>query len=515
MKISRILLILFTGLLAFSCTKNFEEINTNPNNPSTTNPNYLFNYVLKEIGGEYGNYNTYNYTYIQRWIMQTSAVYGNSTMPPYTIFDQYRIQILWEYFYTDIGLNNQMLMEMTADDPDEVNKYQAARIWNVYCFHKVTDLWGDVPYSKAWKILDEYNSTIIQPEYDTQEDIYNSMLTELKDAASKLDVSKDFFPEDIIFDGKISNWIKFANSLRLRLAVRSGNQAVVNEIIAEDNLISSNDESAVFQYIESQDWWNPYYSLHINSINPTNPDGTGTSSPKISELMKRQLANSGDPRLSIYAQPAETDNVTYVGVPNLMNANLKENQALGMGVQSTSYIGTYFTRNPVLKKQLLSYAEVCFLRAEAAFRTWTTENPQFWYEEAVRSTMEFYGVEETDITEFLVNGGAYNGSLEQIMTQKWVAMFLDGWEAFADYRRTGYPQLMKWDLELDGIKIKSAIWVEVPRDYLPGRLPYPDDEVDLNGENYLKAVENQGGDSYYQQVWWSKKFEIINYNSGK
>jgi hypothetical protein len=129
--------------------------------------------------------------------------------------------------------------------------------------------------------------------------------------------------------------------------------------------------------------------------------------------------------------------------------------------------------------------------------------------------MEFYEVEADDITDFLANGGAYDGTLEQIMTQKWVALFLDGWEAFADYRRTGYPQLMKWDLELDGIKIKKATWVEVPRDYLPGRLPYPDDEVDLNNTNYLKAVENQGGDSYYQQLWWSKKFGTIDYSAEK
>jgi hypothetical protein len=515
MKLKYLYVILFLGLLSTSCTKDFEDINTNPNNPSTTDPNYLFNYVLKEISGEYDIYNTYNYTYIQRWIMQTSAVYGNSDMPPYTIFDQYRIQLLWEYFYSDIGLNNEMLIKMTANDPELVNKQQVARIWKAYSFHKVTDLWGDVPYSKAWGIIDEYNSKVIQPEYDTQEVIYNNLLAELKDAASKMDASKEFFPEDIIYDGDIDNWVKFANSLRLRLAVRSGNEAVVHEIITENNLISSNDESAVFQYIESQDWWSPYYSLHINSVNPTNPEGTGTSSPKIAELMKKQLADNGDPRLPIYAQPAETDNITYIGVPNLMNATLKENQAMGMGVQSTSYIGKYFTRNPTLKKQLLSYAEVCFLRAEAAFRTWTTENAQFWYEEGVKSAMEFYEVEADDITDFLANGGAYDGTLEQIMTQKWVALFLDGWEAFADYRRTGYPQLMKWDLELDGIKIKKATWVEVPRDYLPGRLPYPDDEVDLNNTNYLKAVENQGGDSYYQQLWWSKKFGTIDYSAEK
>jgi len=97
------------------------------------------------------------------------------------------------------------------------------------------------------------------------------------------------------------------------------------------------------------------------------------------------------------------------------------------------------------------------------------------------------------------------------MTQKWIALFLNGWEAFAEYRRTGFPQLFKWDLELDGIKINSADWVEVPREYLPGRLPYPDDEFDLNYTNYKEAVDSQGGDSYYQQLWWSKQYGTVDY----
>ncbi|HCC31080.1 MAG TPA: hypothetical protein DEQ03_13705, partial [Marinilabiliales bacterium] len=108
-------------------------------------------------------------------------------------------------------------------------------------------------------------------------------------------------------------------------------------------------------------------------------------------------------------------------------------------------------------------------------------------------------------------GGLFNNTLEQIMVQKWISLYLNGWEAYAEYRRTGYPQLKKYDLVLDGIKIKEIDWVDVPREYVPGRLPYPDKELKLNEENYLKAVEQIGGDSYYQQVWWGKKFGTVNY----
>lgn len=506
-----ILFLILVSALVFSCTDNFDEINENPNNPATSDPNYIFTHVVKERAGEYGVFGNYNYNYVQRWVMQTAAVYGNSTMPPYELFDQYRIGLLWDYMYSNILSNCTILERYTADKEEMINKHQIARIWKIYSLYLVTDLWGDVPYSEAWGLLDGYSIEAINPKYDSQEDIYKEMLSVLADAVTKFDYAQEAYPYDQIFDGDIDLWIKFANSLRLRLAVRSGNQDVVKEIIAEDNLMNSHEESAMFQYLESQDWWNPYYDVHINSMNKTQPELTGTSVIKISELMVRQLSTTNDPRLSIYAQPIETDNTTYKGVPNLMNSNKKENQAMQMGVYSTSYIGTYFTREPALVKPLLTYSEVCFLRAEAAFRGWTSEDAEAWYNKGVKAGMQIYGISEDDANTFIQNDGLFNNTLEQIIVQKWLALYLDGWEAYTEYRRTGYPQLQKWELELDGIKVLSAEWVEVSRNYVPGRLPYPDSEQYFNEENYKSAVERQGGDSYYQQVWWAKKFGEVNY----
>jgi len=498
-----------------ACTNNFEDINTNPNHPPTSDVNYIFNYVIKEGAGEYGYPTTYNYSFVQRWIMQTSVVYGNSTMPPYTLFDDTRITNLWNYFYSDLLLNCHLLEKETSDNPDLLNKHQVARIWKVYCFHRVTDLWGDVPYSDAWKFIQEYSDETISPKYDPQEEIYQDMISVLKDAAEKIDVSGDFYATDMIFGGDLELWVKFANSLRLRLAVRSRNELVVSEIISEDNLISATDEGAIFQYISSQIWWNPYYEMNQNSKNPSLPDYTGLNVPRISRLMLNQLGNTGDPRLSVFVQPIEIDNVTYTGVPNLMNSVLKENQALNMSIFNTSYIGRHFSEDPILTKQFLGYAEVCFLRSEAAFRDWTAETPNTWYEEGVRSSMEFYEIPEASIDTFLAHGGAWGDSLEQIITQKWVAQFLDGWETFSEYRRTGYPQLKKYELVLDGNdEILDSAWVDVPRDYLPGRLPYPDIEVDLNRENYLEAVQRQWGegeDYYKRQLWWATKFGEVDY----
>ena len=500
-----IYIFVLTGILLSACTKNFEDINTNPNNPDTTDEEYVFSYVTKEGAGEYGFQSSYDITYIQRWVMQTAAVYGNSTMPPYSLFDQYRIQNLWAYYYSNLLLNCTILEDLTAEDPEDLNKHQVARIWKAYCFHRVTDLWGDVPYSDAWKLRNEYSEATSKPSYDTQEDIYTDLLAILKEAASLIDPSGVFYANDMIFDGDLDLWIKFANSLRLRLAMRSGNQEMVAELIAENNLIESNENSARFSYIDNQEWWNPYYEMHRGSINQSAPENAGTSTPKISELMIRELGLKNDPRLAIYAKPMEADNTTYRGVPNLMNSILKENQAMGVGVYTTSYIGTWFYENITYTKQLLSYAEVFFLRAEAAFRGWTPENAREWYEQGVKNAITYYGISEEDADLFIAGDGAFDNTLEQIITQKWIALYLNGYEAFAEYRRTGFPQLKKWDLELDGIRVISAEWVDVPMDYLPGRLPYPDDEADLNPDNYKEVVERIGGDDYYQKVWWAGK----------
>ena len=470
-KIKHSSILLLATLLLSACTGGFEEINTNPNEPADADEEYIFAYVAKEAGGEFGLQSSYNITYIQRWIMHTAAVYGNSTMPPYTLFDQYRIQNLWEYYYSNLLLNCTVLEKKTAGDPLKNNKHQVARIWKAYCFHRVTDLWGDVPYTDAFQLLEEGTLSASKASYDSQESIYADLLETLGDAASKIEPEGVFYENDLIFDGDMDQWVRFANSLRLRLAVRSGNESVVQQIIAEDRLMASDDDNALFHYPDNTLYWNPYYELHQSTVNNMAPENSGTSTPKISELMVRQFADNNDLRLLLYARPMEADNKSYRGVPNLMNATLKENQAMGVGVYTTSYIGDYFHRDREAPNLLLTYAEVCFLRAEAALRGWTSENAEEQYNKGVTAAFTQFGLEDTLATQYLAADGAFDNSLEQIITQKWVALYLNGYEAFAEYRRTGFPQLRKWDLELEGIIVKRAEWVNVPREYLPGRLP--------------------------------------------
>ncbi len=497
MKINKnIIFILAFGIFLFSsssCRKNFEEINTNPNYPTETNPEYIFTYILKEGGGEYDMFNV-NKSFLIQWIMYASKFYGNSTMPPYLYLTQTKIKDLWEAFYTKTLLNTNELMLLTKDDPEAINKYSLARIWKVYTFHKITDLWGSVPYSEALNAIGDVK--ILKPVYDSQEDIYTDMLKGLNEAVADIDYDKPTFTEDadILFHGDLDKWIKFANSLRLRLAVRSSNQSVVTELMNEDNFISSNDESANFYYpssIDDRNPWFDYYEKYHDAIG------------QVSELMVTKLRDLNDPRLNVYAQPTDIYPDSIIGMPNLLNT--EEVVAFGYNYLNTSFPGLSFVADINAPNQLLSYSEVCFLKAEAALRNWgaTPAQAEQFYNDGITASMQFNNIGDTDITSYLAGNAAFDGTLEQLITQKWIALYLNGFESFAEYRRTGYPTLQKWDMVLDGIIIIDTTLVDVDPATVPSRIPYPDNEPAFNSENYNAAVAAQGPDDLYTKVWWA------------
>ena len=485
-------------ILAFSkCQKNFEDINTNPNFPTVTNPNYLFTYILKEGGGEYDMF-LVNNKHMTRWIMFTASSFGNSVLPPYSEMTQYRIKNLWESLYTKLVLNTNELIRITEFDADltdeenqiNKNKNSLARIWRVFIYHKMTDLWGNIPYTDT-----NTTGVILKPVYDKQEDIYANMLDELKEAVNAIDENALGFTgdADILFSGDIDKWIKFANSLRLRLAIRSANEDIVTELMTENNFISENSENADFHYVNTMADWSPWYEQFLNSQ---------IQLGQVSELLVTNLRDLNDPRLSVYAQPTVNNPDTIIGMPNLLS--VEETIAFWLlGEDNTSKPGLALIDEPETPNQLLTYAEVCFLKAEAATRGWGASSSQQFYEDGIRASMEYYGIADSDIITYLAGDAAFDGTLEQLITQKWIALYLNGYEAFAEYRRTGYPVLQKWDMVLDNITIIDTTLVNVDPATVPGRIPYPDNEPEFNLVNYNAAVTQQGPDNLYTKVWWA------------
>ena len=205
-------------LLLSSCTKNFDLINTDPNDPPFTNPNYLFTEAVLKGSG---TFNTGIHTEIwsmMDWTMMVANLEGNMVPGrPYQYGGAWNDE-LWNEWYTQALAPTNEVMRLTETDPFAINKHSIARIWRVYLFHRITDLWGDVPYSEALKGISSDGTSTLNPVYDTQEAIYTDLLAELKEAVEAFDSEADEFgAADPFYNGDLDSWAKFANSLRLRL----------------------------------------------------------------------------------------------------------------------------------------------------------------------------------------------------------------------------------------------------------------------------------------------------------
>jgi hypothetical protein len=281
----------------------------------------------------------------------------------------------------------------------------------------------------------------------------------------------------------MARWQKFANSLRLRNAIhltevdparaRSEFEAAM---AAPGGVFASNADEARLNYLAGSPNRNPFFENQLTR-----------NDHRISATIVNYLKATNDPRLPIYANPIEADGVSYVGHENGMDHQ-------SAPLTSRSKVGNWFTSatSPVF---FMRHAEVLFIRAEAAQRGWNAGGTAAeLYEAAVRASLAQYGISDAQATAFLaqpsVNFAAASNKLELIATQKWVALFGQGHEAFTEWRRTGYPVLTPGPL---------AALNQVPR-----RLPYPDLERALNLASYNEAVSRQGDITLAGRVWWDR-----------
>ena len=361
---------------------------------------------------------------------------------------------------------------------NQPNYKGVALVLRSWVFLLLTDAYGDIPYKQAGNIKE-----FVTPEYDSQKDVYLGLLDDLKTAASLLDPSGKAIAGDIIYNGNIGRWKKFANSLRLRIALRIADRepqkagSVVTELLAvADPFISNNAENAQLVYLTSPQQ-NP-----VSALFETRDDY------RISKTVVDRLFQLNDPRLPIYASKTQT--VTpqeYVGVPN----GLSNGDASNLGFAKTSKPGTYFlsAQAPAV---ILTYAEVLFNRAEAAARGFSTENAADLYQQAIKASLKQYSIADVAINNYVsqtaVQYDAANFK-KSIGEQKWIALFGQGLESFSEWRRLDYPVL------------PPAV-AGVLNGKMPLRFIYPGTEQSLNGANYKKAVERQGADLLTTKLWF-------------
>ena len=500
-----ILLLVMSLSLVTSCDDGFEEMNKNPLKSNDGNINYLFTYsLLSGSGQRYENWRTqliYSSTMVQH-LAHTAGYWSG---------DKYYFNAGYSASYFDAYFDRYIrelfdVIEITKDKDEFKNHNAMARIWKVVITQRLTDMYGDVPYSEAGK---GYTEQLFYPKYDSQKDIYTGaggMLEELKSCIAQLNESdpKSFGSADIIYGGDVKKWKKLANSLMLRLGLRLVKvDAAAAKKWAEEaitgGVMESNSDMCYIQHIKLEGINKNGNGESFSAEYGSNP----ASGPRISKTFIDFMKDHNDPRLPIIAMLHGGDNTpaNQNGLPN------------GNTSKEIPDISGYSRVNSMLTDEddpmfFQSYAEVEFMLAECALRGWGgVTDASAHYRKGVTAAMkqlEKYDsgatISDAAITLYLDANPLKAGNadaFEQICTQYWAACFLNEYEAWYNWRRTELPVLTPTNY--DGNKTDGTI---------PRRMCYPTSEASSNKANYDEAVNKlpnknngtQGG--MKDRVWW-------------
>jgi hypothetical protein len=517
----RLAIIILGGLALLgtttSCQKDFEEINTNPNRPQQALPTALFNGSTKLFLKNTRNYTTSGMMF-RSWMQYTAQ--DTYTKESRFLYRDYAGDYLWRYPYQvaggykdiiDLNTDPKTKELMTTYGKSE-NQIAAARIMLAYTFALLVETFGDVPYYSYGSPNPERFQALqlekyISPVYATQKEIYTDLLKELKEAAAQIVSDSYVFKEgDYIFETP-DKMRRFANSLRLRLAIRLKDvsdtelrtlaQQSIDELKAGTAVMQSEADTVELQFDSDDTNPAPIYKEYFVSnrvdYSPSN---------SFVQLLKGQRGNFGvDPRLQKYFAPkgltkyqardgryTESDNLNdYIGMPYGLDESMADFQ-FKSGV-AVSFFSSRILQ-PNYAEVFMEYSEVCFLLSEA--NGWDNT----WYKKGVEASMKKWGVANTKITNFLNTIPAANE--ENVLTQKYIALYMNPNEAWAEYRRTGYPHtLIKVNEETDlnipteagQTKYKFESLVADLTD-IPERLFYPVAYKVINEANYQKALES-------------------------
>ncbi|WP_268121863.1 SusD/RagB family nutrient-binding outer membrane lipoprotein [Roseivirga pacifica] len=493
-----------------SCDDGFEELNENPNSPESVPaslllPTVLRNGINENAGKAWGTGNV---------VMQYSAKIQ------FTNEDRYN----WgpesnpynSYYNIMRDLEN---IKRIAEETGNNNYKGVALVFESWLYSVLTDSYGNIPYTEATMAKEGTNL----PKFDDQQTVYQGIIASLTEGNSLLDPSGAGIDGDILFDGDIMRWKKFANSLLLRVHMRlsdrvdpsSAMQAILNDPVTYP-IMEGNEDNVALQYLADLPNQQPLYTTRSGSFDEY----------RLSEKMENTLKSLGDTRLFVYAQPTTDSGAgmvgnwdDYQGVPN----GLADEEALQYapsgdptkgGSNFISRVGLMFScsacddnASPTARQaMIISYSEQQFVLAEARERGFITSGAaEDYYTSGIQASFDYYDARlaeggyteimdavEVDAAYFAQPEVAYTGTqddkLSKIGTQKWISLFFTGTESWFDWRRTNYPEILPGP---------GAVQPAVPVRFI-----YPSSVQALNKANYDEAVQSQGADDNTTKVWW-------------
>ena len=491
MKKNTIYICLLLALMMTACTNGFEEINLDPNAPTEANAGTLLPSAIFGPANPHLNVQIY----LTNQIMQYKVYRNENELDAYDFASgSNTFGAFWNSAYQAILNNNESI---AYAQENSLNAYEAAaKILNAFYYASMTELWIDVPFTEAALGLDN-----VQPSYDNQSVIYPAVLSLLKEANDLLASDTDGFVlgGDVLFGGDIMKWRKMANSLRLRYLLRLSNissinaASEINAIVSDpDNypIIQSNAEAAIYNFT----------GLAPNTSDFSLLTALGGLSPSIRFVNILDGVNpdddaDDDPRLGFFADkpidPSAVDG-PYVGV----ESGTTREEAQGTGGNAELFASQFTIKfqedQGLLDFVYISYAEVQFILAEARLNNWiSTSSAQEYYESGIAGNFDYWGL--TMPADFLSRDGvSWNESMEQLMEQKWIAMFFNNTlEMWGNHKRTGLPNL-----------IPGPLATTVTNGVVPTRVFYPSLEQSVNSTNYSAASSNIGGDIITAKHWY-------------
>ena len=543
-------IILSAALLAgisSSCSDSYmEDLNTDKSKANSIDPNAQLTTAELQTYGDLGMVEIYR-NYLYAFTQQLMGCWNTTNYGGRHTVDNNEMGRIWTSFYPKAIKNLTDAIHRSAEDE---NRKNINAIYRVYMMSVITDIYGDAPYSEAGL---GYLKEIYNPKYDTQEDIYNDFFTELKDAASALDAANDRITGDVIYNGDVAKWIKLANSLRLRYAMRISDVAPEKArkefeyaLASEGGVLTSGSDDALIKYMDisfsfGQDSYTDYRGNALSQLLFGNDPANNPS--YLCSTFFNQLYNTKDPRTFMIARfyydglmsqtsPDNridlTDEITGKGIAmnpcqpgafsydpwpqgydsDMMKEIAKTNPSVEttMARETEPKLANNFLRgdNPGV---VMTCAEVNLLLAEASLKKWNTGGTvEGFYSKGVRAAMDFladnYGydrISDNDFNAYIDGNGT--GHTEQqakaaINTQAWILHFTNPAECWANVRRSGYPRLKS------PAEYGFGQYLTGGKD-IPVRLCYPTLESSYNKPGYDEALKRMGGkDSWNTHVWW-------------
>ncbi|MCD9581386.1 SusD/RagB family nutrient-binding outer membrane lipoprotein [Tenacibaculum maritimum] len=465
-------------ILLSSCTKDFQEINTNTNNPVNVQPNFLLRQVIYNFGE--------NMSY-EGFVAGDLLAQHRSALD-FNLFDRHALKSPqlggnpWAIFYKNLRDNEIILKQANTSTANLVYKGPAL-ILKAYMAMGLTDLFGDVPYFDAFKGTEG----VVTPTYDQQQRIYldpNGILDNLNNAITALKNYKGITPleGDILYRGNLQSWIQFANSLKIKALIRISSKVNVKndlqKLYNEGNYIKVNTQNAVFDFTNTAPNSFRLAQLRVGDFNNF----------VLSETMEEIMNRFNDTRLATLFRPYA--NATSNEFNGLINGIDASNTSIALADYSLA--GTIFREDTAtLDANFLTAWETSLLLAEAAEKGWIIADAKKLYETGVTLAFEYWNTELP--ANYLNENASYNAigttPLEQIATQKWISSVINGYESWIEYRRTGFPNL-------------KSIAASLNNNLIPIRMPYPPEEEALNKKNYTIAAQATNNNSINVPVWW-------------